>query len=168
MEAQKKFKLKRQYKTLTWIGYLSILIWILFITVTLIVRKHSDADWQKLGIIIPIMIGLMLPIFTGIACTTYAQFSRQQLLNYKKAIYTYRARKFLLKAIAYIQLGEIQQAIDAYNNTIIRPESSLVDFVYGMIISACYQSTDEKHHNIGIQRMVKVLNYYDPEKVDLN
>jgi len=168
MKASKKFKLKRQYKTLIWVEYMCVLFFFIFLITTLIVRKHSDADWNKPIIMIPLLVAWFLPLFTGVICVTFAQFSRQELLRYKKNIQTYRARWFAIKAIEHLQDGKLQEAIDEYTKCNWYPEKSLDDYVYGMLVMAYYYSKDEGKHKIGIQRVNKLKERFDPNKIVFN
>jgi Zn-dependent membrane protease YugP len=62
MEAKKKFKLKRRYKTFIWVEFSSMLFWVLFFIGLVVVRKNSDGDWSELGIIIPVMLVFISPL----------------------------------------------------------------------------------------------------------
>jgi hypothetical protein len=164
MEATKKFRLKKQYKTLIWLAYACIIFFAAFLTTVFIIRKHSDADWSKPVILISLLTGLMLPLFMGIVFMTYSSFKRQELLNYRKQILVHRARKFASRTIELLQQGNVRAAVDEYIKCHRYPEHSLDDYVYGMLISACIQSPDEKLHKIGEEKFNKLRDEYDPEK----
>jgi hypothetical protein len=65
--------------------------------------------------------------------------STKTVAAYKKAIHSYRARRFLIKTIEYLQMNKIHAAINEYNKSKVR-EPIIDDIVYGMVISACYSS----------------------------
>jgi hypothetical protein len=166
MEATTKFKLKRRYKTLTWLGYLSIAFFALFLTSTIIIRNHSTGDWTASWIVISLMVGLLLPLFAGMMFTFYAGFSRQQLVIYKRNIRVYRARKFATTIISLIQEDKIQEAVNLYISNKYYPESTLDDYLYGMLIARCQGSTVEKLHRVGQRKMDEVKEKFDPAKVE--
>ena len=167
MEATTKFKLKRRYKTLTWLGYLSLLFFVLFLTTTIIIRNHSEGEWNNPVIIISIMVGLLLPLFMGMLFAFYAGFSRQQLLIYRKDIRVYRARKVATTVINLIQEDKIQEAVDLYISMKYYPESTLDDYLYGMLIARCQGSTVEKLQKVGQRKMDEVKEKFNPAKVEL-
>ena len=165
MDAKKKFKLKRQYKTLMWVGYTCVLLFFIFLVTTLIIRKHSDADWSRPVIMIPLMVTWFLPLFGGMICLMYTGFSRQQLLTYRRDIQVYRARKFAMKTVQHLQDGELQLAINEYTKCDWYPEKSLDDYVYGMLIMACQLSKDEHLHIKGQARIKGIKDRFDPAKI---
>ncbi len=167
MEAKKKFKLKRRYKTFIWVEFSSMLFWVLFFIGLVVVRKNSDGDWSELGIIIPVMLVFISPLMIALACASYAALYRQRLLQYKKAIHSYRARRFLIKTIEYLQMNKIHAAINEYNKSKVR-EPFIDDIVYGMVISACYSSKESNLIDVGIRNHEKVLNQCREEIKDLN
>lgn len=166
MTATKKRQLKRRYKTLTWLGYLSILVFALTLTSIIIIRKHSTADWNTPGIILTTLTLLAIPIISGIIIPIYINAARSELLQYKLNIRAYRARMFLCNAIKLLQAGEIELAIKEYRKCNYFPEQRLDDKTYAMLIMACHMSGNEKlvvHAN----RIDKLLEYYDPANVKL-
>lgn len=167
MEATRKRQLKRRSKTLMWLAYGCVAFFILFLTTTLIIRSHSTGDWTAPIIMIPILAGLILPLFLGMSLGMYSGLCRSELLRYKRDIQTYRARWFAIRAIEHLQDGEVQQAVNEYIKCNWYPDKSLDDYVYGMIIMACHLSKDEKLHKQGLHRINEVKKRFDPAKVTL-
>jgi len=167
MEATKKRSLKKRYKTFVWLGYSCTIFFVLFLTSTIIIRSHSDADWTAPWIVVTLCTGLMTPLFVGIIFAFYSGIIRQELLNYRKQILIYRARKFACNAIELLQQGETQKAVDEYLKCNRYPERALDDYLYGMLISACIQSPDEKLHNVGMKKFKKLKKDYDPAEIVL-
>lgn len=167
MEATKKRSLKKRYKTLIWLAYSCIVFFVVFLTTLFIVRSHSTGDWTAPWMVITFCTGLMTPLFLGMIFMFYSGIIRQELLNYRKQILIHRARKFAYNAIELLQQGNTQAAVDEYIKCNRYPERSLDDYVYGMLISACIQSPDEKLHDIGVKRFEKLKKDYDPAKVVL-
>lgn len=167
MEAKRKRQLKRRYKTFTWLGYSSIAFFVLFLITIFIVRSHTDADWSVPTIMIPILIGIFLPFFMAMAFFMFSGMAYRELISYKNSIQRYRARKFGINTIEYLQEGELLQAINEYTKCKDYPETSLNDYIYGMIIMACYHSKDEEKHMTGILRLGHMKKTYDPTKVKL-
>jgi uncharacterized membrane protein YoaT (DUF817 family) len=167
MEATKKRQLKKRYKTLIWLGYLSVLFFALFLTTIITIRNHSTGDWSAPIIMIPILVGLLLPLFAGLMFTSYSSFTRSELQRYKFSIQTYRARMFAMRTIEHLQEGELQQAVNEYIKCNWYPDKRLDDYVYGMLIMACQLSKDEKLHKQGLHRINEVKERFDPAKVKL-
>jgi hypothetical protein len=167
MEAKRKFKLKRRYKTLMWLAYSTIVFFALFLITTIIIRNHSDADWTAPWIVISLMVGLLLPLFLGFILGMYAQFDRQQLQMYMKDIRIYRARKIATTVINYIQEDKIQEAVDLYIKMKYYPERILDDYLYGMLIARAQGSTIEKLQKVGQRKMNEVKEQFDPAKIKL-
>lgn len=166
MTATKKRQLKRRYKTLTWLGNLSILVFALTLTSIITIRKHSTADWTSPTIAMLISAVLFSPLLLGLCFSTLAINAKRELLQYKVNIQAYRARMFLCNAIKLLQAGEIELAITEYLKTKNFPEQRLDDKTYAMLIMACHMSGNEKlvvHAN----RINKLLEYYDPANVIL-
>jgi len=167
METTTKFKLKRRYKILTWLGYSSIVFFVLFLISIIIIRNHSTGDWTAPWIVISLMTGLLLPLFAGMMFTFYAGFSRQRLLIYKKDIRVYRARQVATRVINLIQEDKMQEAVDLYISMKYYPEATLDDYLYGMLISRCQGSTIEKLQKVGQRKMDEVKEKFNPAKVEL-
>lgn len=165
MEAATKFKLRRRVKLLRWLAWGCIIFFAAYLTTLFIIRKHSDADWSKPVIMIPIMIGLVTPLFAGMILTMYSSFNLQYLMNYKKQILTYRARKFAHRSIDFLQQGNVRAAVDEYIKCNRYPEHSLDDYMYGMLISAAMLTGDEKLKKIGLEKTNGVKEEYDPNKI---
>jgi hypothetical protein len=168
MEAKKKFKLKRQTKLLMQIGYACLIFFAVFLITTIIVRIYSDGDWTKLSIIIPILTGLLGSLMTSGILLIVAGWCQNELLTYKRNIQVYRARKFALNTLQHLQNNELQLAINEYIKCEWYPEKSLDDYVYGMLIMACYHSGDEKLRKQGINRINKIREQFDPKTFDFN
>lgn len=167
METTTKFKLKRQYKTLIWLSYSTIAFFALFLTAIIIIRNHSTGDWSAPIIMIPIMCGLILPLFLGLILGSHAQFSRQRLLMYKRDIRVYRARQVATRVINLIQEDKIQEAVDLYISMKYYPEGTLDDYLYGMLIARAQCSTIEKLQKVGQRKMDEVKEKFNPAKVQL-
>jgi hypothetical protein len=165
MDTTTKFKLKRRVKLLRWLAWGCIFLFAIILTTLFIVRKHSDADWSKPLIIIPVMLGLVLPLFAGLILTMYSSFNLQYLMNYRKQILTYRARKFAHRAIEFLQQGNVRAAVDEYIKCKRYPEHSLDDYVYGMLISAALLTGDEKLKKIGLEKTNGVKEEYNPDLI---
>ena len=168
MEAKKKFRLKRQYKTLMWVGYTCVAFFFLVLIATIVVRAHSDADWNKPVIMLPLVIIWLLPGFTGAFCLIFTGHSQQQLRSYMRDIQVYRARNFAYKTIEYLQDGKLQLAIDEYIKCNWYPEKSLDDYVYGMLIQACYLSNDNELKEKGVKRINNLKDRFNPDKIVFN
>jgi hypothetical protein len=167
MEATTKFKLKRQYKTFTWLGYSSIIFFALFLTSIIIIRNHSTGDWTAPWIVISLSTGLIAPLFTGLLFASYAQFSRQRLLLYRKDIRVYRARQVATRVINLIQEDKIQEAVDLYISMKYYPEGTLDDYMYGMLIARAQGSTIEKLQKVGQRKMDEMKEKFNPAQVEL-
>lgn len=166
MTATKKRQLKKWYKTMTWLGYLSLLLFALTLTLIIIIRKHSTADWSTPSITMLLSALMFIPILSGLMFPTLALNARRELLQYKVNIEAYRARVFLTNTIKLLQQGEIELAITEYLKTKNFPEQRLNDKTYAMLIMACHMSGNEilvVHANI----INKLLEYYDPANVIL-
>mgnify|MGYP005851089757 FL=1 len=167
MKAQKKFRLKRNARLLQWFAWDCLIFFAIFLTTLIVVRSHSDADWNKTIIIVPVLIGLLLPLLTGLFLTMLSTFNRQELLNYKKSILTHRAHRTISNVIVFLQEGKIQEAIDEYLKCRRYPEAILDDYTYGMLLGACLQSSVEKHRKIGLDRTNAIMSKFDSNKVVL-
>jgi hypothetical protein len=167
MEATRKRQLKKRYKTLVWLGYLSVAFFALFLTTTIIIRNHSTGDWSSPTIMIPILVGLLLPLFAGLMFASYSSFTRSDLLRYKYQIQAYRARKVATAVINLIQEDKIQEAVDLYISMKYYPERRLDDYLYGMLIARSQGSTIEKLQKVGQRKMDEVKEEFNPAKVQL-
>jgi hypothetical protein len=165
MDAKTKFKLKRRYKTLIWLAYSTIIYFVLFLITTIIVRNHSEGDWSSPYIMIPIMAGLILPLFAGLLLGGHAQFTRQQLYQYKRDIRVYRTRKVATAVISLIQQNKIQEAVDLYISYNSYPEGILDDYMYGMLIARCQGSDVEKLQKVGQRKMDEMKEKFSPDKI---
>lgn len=168
MEAQKKFRLKRQYKTLMWVGYISVLLFFVIMIAIIVIKTHSDAQWNVPGLMISLVIIWLLPLFTGMFCLMLTGHYQYQLTSYMKNIQIYRARRFATKTIEHLQFGELQEAINEYTKCNWYPEKSLDDYVYGMLIQACYLSNDNELKEKGIKRINNLKDRFNPDKINFN
>jgi hypothetical protein len=165
MDATTKFKLKRRVKTLRWAAWGCLIFFAIFITTLIIVRNHSTGDWTAPWIVISLCTGLMTPLFAGLVLQMYSSYDSQSLLNYKRQIIAYRARKFAIRAIEFLQQGNVRAAVDEYIKCKRYPEHALDDYVYGMLISAALLTGDEKLKKIGLDKTNKVKEEFDPSKI---
>ena len=166
MESNEKFKLKRTYKSLVRIGYSCLLFFALSFVALIIYVTNFNPVWDTFTrsmIVTPIII-------SGLVSAFLLMFSGQylhELYQYRKNIQTYRSRKFANNVINYIQSGEIQLAIDEYRKCKWFPDKFLDDYLYGMVITACFQSNDAKLHQIGVDRIDKLQETFNYQKVIL-
>ena len=93
---------------------------------------------------------------------------QHQLLTYKRNIHVYRVRNFAWNTIQYLESGELQLAIDEYVKCNWYPEKSLDDYVYGMLIMACYHSKDEELREKGIKKINNLKDKFNPDKIIFN
>lgn len=168
MDAQTKFKLKRRTKIYSWLGYLSVLFFAIFLTAVLVIRSHSEGDWTAPYIMIPILVGLMLPLFAGLIFGSFAQFTRQRLLEYRKDILTYRARKNAIAVINFILEDKIQEAVEKYITMKTYPEKSLDDYLYGMLIARAQKCDIPRLQKIGESKMNELKKIYNPNDINFN
>lgn len=167
MEATRKRQLKRRVKTLRWSAWGCVGLFILILASTIILRQHSDADWNKPVIMISILLAITLPLFAGLILTTYSSFTINELLYYRKQIWTYRARKFAGKAIDELLRGNVRPAIDEYIKSGKYPDRTLDDYMYGILVGAAAFSGDEKLKKIGVEKLTKIQEEFHPDKVKL-
>ena len=166
MESSKKFRLKRLYKTTTRLGWSCLIFFVLFLVGTLIIRSNTEGEWGT-TIAVLIAIGLLGSLMTAMIMTFISAGYQRELLQYKHDIKVYRSRKFAAKTMEYLQEGEIQKAIDEYIKCKNYPEKSLDDYLYGMLISACYLSKDEKLMK-GAVKFVELKERYSSDKIILD
>ena len=69
--------------------------------------------------------------------------------------------------INLIQEDKIQEAVDLYISMKYYPESTLDDYLYGMLIARCQGSTIEKLQKVGQRKMDEVKEKFNPAKVEL-
>lgn len=113
-----------------------------------------------------LMAIILSPIFSGMVMTMIAGNIQRELLQYKFNIKCYRTRNFAVTIINLLQRNKLKEAIDLYKANKF-PEKSLDDYLYGMIIMACYTSTDEKIAEIGIRKITKLKEDFNPSKLKL-
>lgn len=166
MEAKKKFRLKRLYKTTTRLGWSCLIFFVLFLVGTLIIRSNTEGEWST-TIAVLIAIGLLGSLMTAMVMTFISAGYQRELLQYKYNIKAYRARKFAAKTMEYLQEGETRKAINEYIKCKNYPEKSLDDYVYGMLIITCYLSKDEDLMK-GAVKFVELKERFDPNKIVLN
>ena len=166
MESSKKFRLKRLYKTTSILGWSCLIFFVLFLVSTLIIRTNTEGEWSTtIGVLI--VIGLLGSLMTAMILTFISAGYQRELLQYKYDIKVYRARRFAIKTIEYLQEGEIQKAIDEYIKCNWYPEKSLDDYLYGMLICASYLSKDEKLMK-GAVKFIELKNRFNPDKINFN
>jgi hypothetical protein len=165
MDTQTKFRLKKRSKIFTWLGYLSVLFFAVFLTTVLIIRNHSEGDWTAPWIMIPLLAGLMFPLFAGLIFGSLAQFSRQELLTYMRDIRIYRARKVATAVINLLMEDKIQEAVNLYLTLKYYPENVLDDYLYGMLIARAQKSDIEKLQKVGRQKMNDVKERFNPANI---
>ena len=167
MEASKKFRLKRLTKNLQIIGYSCLIFFVLFLVGSLIIRSNSEGEWST-TIAILIAIGLLGSLMASGIILIVAGMYQQELKQYKYNIQVYRARNFAYRTIEHLQHGELQQAIDEYIKCNRYPEKSIDDLLYGMLIQACYLSSDDKLKEKGVERINNLKNRFNPDKIIFN
>ena len=167
MEATAKRKLKRTAKLYAWLAWGCLGFFILFITIMIIARSQSDADWTKPWILFPILAGCVLPLMGGLILGMFGSIKRQDLYRYRYNIYRYRSRRFARKAILRLQQGKVQEAIDEYLKCKIYPEPTLDDYLYGLLLGSCLLSGEDKLVKKGLNKTDDILSKYDPDKIEI-
>ena len=65
-----------------------------------------------------------------------------------------------------IEAGEINKAVDLYK-VVHMPEKVLDDMLYCLLITECKHSNDEALKEIGIRKINKLKEVFDPTKIVL-
>lgn len=167
MEAEKKFRLKRRYKTLIRIAYACLIFFAISLVTIIIFRAQIDSTDHQL-VVIPIMVILFSVLMGAGILLIVAGGYQNELLAYMRDIRIYRTRKTLMRVIQHLQDDEPKLAIREYLKRNSYPEKDLDNYVYGMIIMTCYNSKNKKLCKQGINRIFDIKKRYEPDKIDFN
>jgi len=167
MESNKKFKLRRKTKILLRLAYSCLAFALVFFIITIVMRNYGNADWNTPSIKILMTLSYFLPFLLSMLSTIFALTPLHELNAYRGAIKNYRARKFATQTIEYLLLSETQLAVDEYLKSSWYPDV-LDNYLYGMLIMACYNSNDQKLHVQGVKRIDIIKETFNTNKINLN
>ncbi len=169
METKEKFRLKRQAKLLTIIGYACLIFFALLFISTYIIRSNSEGWWETWVAII-IVIGLLGSLVASGILISTALMYQQHLRVYMKFIQVYRARKFAWKTIEHLLKNETQLAVKEYNKCNWYPEKSLYDNIHGMIVMALYCNSEigSEDFDKGVKHINRIKDTFNPDKIIFN
>lgn len=167
MTTERKLRLKKQitlFTTLAWsmVGF--------FIAYVILIMSANKIFGHPLGTYMPLIVALILllvPLFGGLLFTMWSSFCRQELIIYRNHIRLYRIRKFARQILELIQAGNVDAAINIYKKFDLGYDRVLDDYVYGILLGSCRFSGDEALKRIFDKKIVKMIETYDPNKIEL-
>jgi hypothetical protein len=162
MTLEQKRKNRRLAKLYGRLGGFTILYWILQFVVLVIIRNHSAGDWG--GYMILIILAVVAPPFISLAFWMVAQGYQGALIIYKNQIKEYRVRKAFVKAMTFIESGDVKSAMDIYSDY-IPVKHPTRDYLYSLLIYLMSKSNDPDLVKRGTDRLIGMKDFYSPDKI---
>lgn len=163
MTFEQKRKEKRLAKLYGRLATASLLLWVVEWIVLIVVRNHTVGEW-KINIAILLII-FLAPLFGSLLLwiTSGVHTSNRQV--YKNQIREYRVRTAFQKCMTFIESGDLNAALDIYNDFIpVRHPTR--DYLYSVLIVLMSRSNDPDLVKRGVERLVGMKDFYSPARIN--
>jgi len=154
---------KRLAKLYGWLATASLLFWVLEWIVMIVVRNHTVGEW-KINLIILLLI-FLAPIFGSLVLWTVSGTHQSKLFIYRNQIKEYRVRTAFVKAMTFIESGDLNAALEIYNNFIPLKHPTR-DYLYSVLIVLMSKSNDPDLVKRGTDRLISLKDFYSPARIN--
>jgi len=163
MTLEQKRKNKKLAKRYGRLATFTIIYWILQLVAFIVIRSNSEGNWTPY--MIPILIAIVVPVFVSMGFWMFSQGYQSALIIYKNQIKEYRVRTAFVKAMTFIESGDVKSAMDIYNDY-IPVKHPTRDYLYSLLIYLMSKSNDPDLVKRGTDRLIGMKEFYSPAKVN--
>ena len=143
----------------------TLIFWVLEFVVLIVIRNLSEGNW--IPYMIPILIAIVLPVFIALFLWMASGTHQSKLFIYRNQIKEYRVRTAFVKCMTFIESGDLNAALEIYND-FIPVKHPTRDYLYSVLIVLMSRSNDPDLVKRGTDRLIGMKDFYSPAKINFN